>query len=119
MTTPSPAAANEMLRARFSQKALYASLHTADPAGRGNSEVAGGRYVRQRVLFAAPNDGSISSSIVLEFQALPTATLTHLGYWDAPVGGNFILGTELSGRRDIQKGDSYRIPAGDATITIV
>lgn len=95
---------------------IYASLHTADPAQTGASEVSGGSYARvsvgtttasaifggAHVAGAAPAANGtareVSNSATITFPA-PTGTwgtCAYFGVWDASTAGNFLFGGPLT-----------------------
>ena len=95
---------------------IYMSLHTADPAQTGASEVSGGSYARVsvstttasaifggvHVAAAAPaTNGTkqeVSNSAILTFPS-PTGTwgtCSFFGFWDAATAGNFLFGGPLT-----------------------
>lgn len=82
----------EALAAAYAGKATYASLHTADPAGTGASEVTGGSpaYARQAVTWnAGGTDGSYTSNS-MTFDVPANTSITHVGFWDAATAGNYL-----------------------------
>lgn len=100
----------------------YVSLHTADPADTGTSEVTGGSYARVGpVTFAnAGNNPTVASnSAILTFAAATAnwGTVTHFGTWDASSAGNFRGSGALSTPKAVNSGDTARFAAGALTIT--
>ena len=100
----------------------YVSLHTADPADTGASEVSGNAYARQGpVAFAsAGNNPTVSSnSAILTFPAATGAwgTVSHFGVWDAATAGNFRGSGAVMTPKAVGSGDTARFPAGALTIT--
>ena len=86
------AQAKENAAAGYTGSALYASLHTADPAGTGAAEVTGGSPAYARVAITwAPGavDGVHTGTLASAFN-VPAATVTHLGLWTAAVGGTYL-----------------------------
>lgn len=95
---------------------LYVSLHTADPADTGASEVTGGSYARVAVTsssgWSAVGAGTgtkkrVTNAGVVTFPS-PTAnwgTVTHFGVWDASTSGNFVVGGALGSSQAINNGD--------------
>ena len=76
----------------------WISLHTANPAENGASEVAGGSYVRQQISPSLTN-GVITNLALLRWDLLPAVTVTHFGAWDAVTVGNIISMGALDGLR--------------------
>jgi len=67
----------------------YISLHTADPADTGASEVAGGTYTRQQVAFGAAASGTLSNTGAINFTLMPACTVVAWAMNDAVTAGNF------------------------------
>lgn len=76
---------------------VYLSLHTADPADTGGSEVVGGSYARQAVAFDAPAAGVCVNSAAEEFASMPAVTVTHIGLWDDVAAGNLLWSGPIGG----------------------
>ena len=100
----------------------YVSLHTADPADTGASELVGNGYARQGpVTFAnAGNNPTVASNnAVLTYPAATGVwgTITHFGLWDAATTGNFRGSGALTASKIIGNGDTARFAAGALTIT--
>lgn len=98
--------------------AVYVSLHTADPGDTGANEVTGGGYTRKAVVFDVPSGKTMTNSVAVEFENLPTCTVTHAGLWDAETGGNFLWGDVLTEPKTVEAGNTLRFKAGAITITI-
>lgn len=93
----------------------YASLHTSDP-GAGpdpSSELVGNGYGRQAVSFIAPSTRQTSNAAAIQFSSLPAATVTHVGVWDAQVGGNMLFSAALAASGVIAENGGYEIAVGD------
>lgn len=99
---------------------VYVSLHTADPGTTGASEAGGGSYARQlaSASFAAAAAGSKASNAIIDFAAMPAATITHAGVWDAVSGGNFLVGGALAASKTTNSGDTFRFASGSLTATL-
>ena len=67
----------------------YISLHTADPAEAGASEVAGGSYARQQTAFGAPAAGTLSNTGAISFASMPATTVVAWAVNDAVTAGSF------------------------------
>lgn len=108
---------NAILDAQFNSTAfsvtgdIWVSLHTGDPGTTGASEVAGGSYARQQAAFPASSSGSLANSAAIEF-TLPAAVVTHVGFWSAVSGGNFIKGGALDASKTFLSGEVGRFAAG-------
>lgn len=76
--------------------ATHASLHTADPAGTGASEVVGGSYIRQPITWADATGGVKTMVGTATFQVPAGTTITHCGTWTAATAGTFRGGGPLA-----------------------
>lgn len=100
---------------------VYVSLHSADPAYTGASELSGNSYARVQ------HDGWDSAATrhsentgVITF---PTASgdwsaATYFGLWDASTAGNFLGGAALDASKTVQSGDTASFADGELDITI-
>jgi hypothetical protein len=100
--------------------AWYLGLFTGAPgeAG-GGTEVSGGSYVREAVVFTASGDTATNNAAV----EWPVATanwgiITHVAIFDALTSGNMIAYAALSNSKTIETGDVLRIPASDLDVTL-
>jgi hypothetical protein len=97
---------------------VYVSLHTADPGETGANELTGGGYSRKAVTFNAPSGGSMTNSADIDFPNMPAATITHVALWDAASAGNCLWTGALTTAKTTNAGDTFRIPAGQLTVTL-
>jgi hypothetical protein len=67
----------------------FISLHTADPADTGASEVTGGTYARQQVAFGAAASGTLENTGAINFTLMPACTVVAWSVNDAVTAGNF------------------------------
>jgi hypothetical protein len=78
---------------------IYLSLHTGAPGLTGANEVPStNAYARTAIAFGAASAGAVASSALVTTPApLPSnwGTITYVGLWDAPTGGNF-LGSDVA-----------------------
>jgi hypothetical protein len=107
---------------------LYVSLHTADPGANGinndvTAAVASARGVIPIANLSAPTAAagggfqiSNTASLVMTNSALAIATLTHVGFWNALSGGNFICYGTLSPATPVAIGDVLRFAVGQLVI---
>lgn len=97
---------------------VYLALFTSNPGESGSgSEVTGGSYARQTITFGAASGGVSASSNSQTFTSLPTATITHLGIYDASSGGNLLYYGSFSTSITVSSGDNITIDSGDITVT--
>ena len=100
----------------------YVSLHTADPADAGASEISGAGYARiGPVAFgnAGNNPTVASNSAIATFPAATGSwgTVSYFGVWDAVTAGNFLGSGALATPKAVSNGDTARFLAGALTIT--
>lgn len=74
----------------------HVSAHTADPGDTGANEVTGGSYARQAITFGAAAAGAIDSSNQPTIPIPGGTTVTHIGFWDALTGGNFLASGDVT-----------------------
>lgn len=77
----------------------YMSLHSATPGTTGASEVSGGSYARQAIIFGSASGGILASTDAQSFTSLPALSggVPYLGIWTASSGGTFMGGGTVSG----------------------
>lgn len=111
---------------------LYISLHTADPGDTGANEVSGGSStgVYARIGVAATSGwttttaGTASSTNAADivFPATGTvnwsATVTHVGIWDAVSSGNMLFNGAISPSKTVSSGDVFKFLANQLTISV-
>jgi hypothetical protein len=97
---------------------VYVSLHTADSAETGASEVTGGSYARQAAAFSAPSNGATSNTGAITFTSMPAVTVTHVGIWDASTAGNLLYAGALTASKTLNSGDTFTIPVGDLDVAL-
>jgi hypothetical protein len=75
------------------QVGCWVSLHHDNPdvAGAYASEIFGGGYTRQAILFGAPNNRAVFNDNGVIWNGLPAVTTTHVGVWDAQMNGNYLV----------------------------
>lgn len=105
--------------AMTSPTTVYLALFTSDPTDAGSgTEVSGGSYARQAAAFAAPSNGSASSSADINFTNMPAATVTHVGVYDAASLGNLLYHGALTSSKTVNAGDTFTVTAGNLTVTL-
>lgn len=102
----------------FAVTTPYVSLHTADPGETGASEASGGSYARQVGSFGAAAAGQVANDAAISFTAMPAATITHVGIWDAVTGGNFIWGGALTVSRVLSSGATAQFAIAALVVTL-
>lgn len=112
---------NHVLRntAYSSPTTIYVGLFTVAPDETGGgTEVSGGAYARQSVIFTAPAPDSCSNNADVTF---PTATadwgtIVAFALFDAPSAGNMLYFANLAASRDILTADQFRFPSGQLIV---
>jgi hypothetical protein len=100
---------------------VYVALFTNDPTDAGTgSEVSGGGYTRQLVTFNAPSNGQVTNATDILFPVATASwgTVTHIGIYDAPTGGNLLFHGALTANKTISANDQLKIAAGDISISL-
>lgn len=108
------------------QATVYLGAFTAGPGETGGgSEVTAPSYARAAVPVNGTNwppasGGTKSNGSVIEF---PTAaeswgTITHIGIFDAPVGGNLLVYGALNNGKAVGAGDTPHLSAGALVLTL-
>lgn len=123
MTTPTPIvsylstwAANSALDFLLSRAFLSAHTDDPTPGGLGSTEVLGGGYQRQPIIFsAAANRGGVSANPQV-FSGLPECTVAFLGVYNALTGGRMISAVQLDVPIAISASGQLIVPAGDIAL---
>ena len=107
--------------ADWAPSAVYLALHTASPADdESGAEVSGGSYARQAITFNAAHAtaGTATNSSAETFSSMPTATVTHIGIWDASSSGNLLFHGAGTASKAVTSGDSITVAADAITVTL-
>ena len=98
----------------------WLGLHIDDPTGVGvpASEVAGLGYLRQRLAWSEAGSKTCATTNSLAFVSMPALTLTWLGVWDAPSGGNLFLPLRLPAPIPVPLSGHFLVAAGDIAVTL-
>lgn len=105
----------------FSIGTVYVSLHNGDPGLTGANEITGGSYVRKAGSYTAAAAKAVDSDADLEWLDMPAVGspgVTHVGYWDAVTGGNYLCGGQIAAAKIVNAGDPFRIYAGSQDISL-
>lgn len=103
---------------------LYVGLFHASPEDDGSglaSEVSGGGYARQAIIFGIPDDGRIANTGTIEFTNINGASntpITHIGIFDAQSGGNLLFHGPLLTPKNIVEGGDAQFAPGSIGITL-
>lgn len=114
---------DKVLRAvNFVTTPVYVGLHSSNPGITGAGEISGGSYSRQQVSTASWNAAAarLSTNInAVQWLNMPSAALSYISLWDLPSNGNFLVGGSLASPATIVSGDSFRINAGNLSVTFL
>lgn len=100
---------------------IYLALYTVAPTDAGGgTEVSGGGYARQSVALDVASGGATANTSDITF---PTATadwgtVVAVGIFDAEIGGNLLMWSNLDTSKTVNNGDTFKINAGDLDITV-
>jgi hypothetical protein len=87
---------------------IWAKMHTGDPGAAGTAN-ASAQTTRVQTTFAAAGSGSIAINNTPEFALNATETITHVSFWDASTGGNFLYSVAATVAKGGTSGDLIRI----------
>jgi hypothetical protein len=99
--------------------AVFASLHTADPADSGTNEVSGGSpaYARKAITWNAAASGSLDNNANPVFDVPAGMTVTHAGFWSAATAGTFYGANALSASEAFGAQGTYTLSDADLSLT--
>jgi hypothetical protein len=112
--------AASILTAYYVTPVIYLGLHSADPttSGNGATEIAGGSYTRQRIIFGAPSNRAVANDNQIIFLNLPATTVTWFGIWSASTGGTCRHTIQAGAGLTFSSGGTLVIPVSDIAITL-
>lgn len=102
--------------------AVWLSLHVGDPGGDGDNEASGGSYARVAApTWSSPASRAMQNTSTVEFgtQSSALGTVTHVGFWDAETGGNFLWSVMVQPNITLGVGSAPTFEAGQITISVV
>lgn len=73
----------------------YLSLHSADPVTTGASELSGGTYARQAIVFGAASGGQIANNAAITSPNAGTVSVTYVGIWSTLTVGTYLGGLPM------------------------
>lgn len=98
---------------------FYIKLHTADPGAAGANAAFGDATRKAATFAAAAADGTITTSADINWTNVSAAgTVSHVSFWDASSGGNFLGSDDLAVARVLAIGDNFTILAGDVDLSL-
>ncbi len=99
--------------------AFYIKLHTGDPGAAGTANAFGDATRKAATFSAAASDGTITTSADINWTNVSAAgTVSHVSFWDASTGGNFLGSDDLATARALSIGDNFTILAGDVDLSL-
>lgn len=99
---------------------VFVSLHINEPGEDGGSELFGGSYRRQAVIFDKARERVTVNAQRHEFLELPEARISHIGVWDAQEGGIFLWGSDrMDPAVQVPDGGTLRIEPGNLAIKML
>ena len=107
---------NSLLDSEF--QSVYVSLHTGNPGTTGTNEVTGGGYIRQAENFSAASGGELVNAADIDFDDMPSCTVTYFGIWTASTAGTFKGGGPLAASKVIVATQTARFEAGDFVLGV-
>lgn len=119
LTNITAAVANLMVQTWIVPGTTYQlSWHTANPGTTGASEVTGGSYIRENIVFAAASGGVEVSNTSQAFTGMPAeAGNLYPGLWTA--GGTFLGGSATFGvTGPVAVGATITVATGAVTVTV-
>ena len=94
---------------------VYAKIHQGDPGAAGTAN-ASAVTTRVACTFNAAASGSIGMSGTPEFTLSALETITHVSFWDANTGGNFLWSSQAATAKQGDTGDIIRISTANLSI---
>ncbi|MCU6709361.1 hypothetical protein M6D81_11645 [Paenibacillus sp. J5C_2022] len=123
--------ADKLLNATFrgqnyvSPSTVYIALYTSNPtAADTGTEVSGGDYARQAVVFGAPADDSgkrtikNTADIVYPVATADWGTVTHVGIRDGASAGNLLFYGAVDNPRSILTADALKMLTGNVACSL-
>jgi hypothetical protein len=113
-------AGNTALGVLLHVKGRYLACHVTDPTvlGLSATEVAGGGYERQPVLFSAPGSKTCASTNAQTFAGMPACTVRYLAVWTAISGGDMIFAVVLGAALAVPASGQVLCAAGDVAVSL-
>lgn len=94
---------------------VYAKMHTGNPGASGTS-AASSQTLRLATTFGAASAGAISMSNAPEFTLTGTEEISHISFWDAATGGNFLWSAAATAPKVGSVDDIIRVATGALSI---
>lgn len=98
---------------------FWVKLHTGDPGAAGTANAASNTTRQPASFSSAAAAGTITTSGDVTWTSVSqTESYSHVSFWDASSGGNFLASDNLEVTRGLTAGDNFTIAAGDIDISI-
>lgn len=104
-----------------SPTATYLALYTSDPGETdAGTEVTGGAYARQAIVFGAPSNNTVSNSSTIAFPVATAAwgTVAYVGIRDAATGGNLLFSAAVGTSQAVGVNNQVIFNAGQITVNL-
>lgn len=111
-------------KASYAMPTVHVALFTVAPTdSAAGTEVTGGGYSRKATTGASWNaaaNGQIKNAVDLEWATASASwgSVVAIALMDAPTGGNVLVYGTAQSAKTIESGDTYRISAGNLTLSL-
>lgn len=96
----------------------YGSLHTATPGTTGASEVTGGTYGRQAVIYGAASSGVEVTTDAQNWTLMPSCTVTYFAHWTTVTSGTYLGGGLLTSSLTVPAGATVAAAIGALSVSV-
>lgn len=109
------AEANAWLQEKYTNRTLWLALHIAEPTRLADpaTEVLGGGYERQLIIFGAPSSGNVANTNGLIFAGMPGCIVTWVSVWTGQFGGQMVHASEQTSPQTVAAGSQYLAAPND------
>lgn len=98
---------------------LKARLMTANgSAGAAGTEVAGGSYAPQTVVFGSAASGAAASNAAVTFTGMPAVTVVGVEIWDTSGTPQRLWWGPLSATKTLNAGDTFQFDTGSLGVSL-
>lgn len=111
---------NLLLHLTLVKSGGWLALHTGDPGVLGDptTELAGGGYIRQRILFNEASGKAVVSNNAQTFIGVPAGLITWLGIWDDQVASHLLVAKQLAAPLTPTANAHFLAAAGDVAVQL-
>jgi len=95
---------------------IFIKLHTGDPGAAGASN-ASAVTTRNQATWSAPSGNAIALSALATWAMTASETISHLSFWDASSGGNFLRSAALSAGVAVVNGSTLQVTQLTVAVT--